>query len=261
MQEQDTTRVCPTCQRTVTVRAPSKATRFCSRPCFAQSRKRDGPPVRRPTASKVCDQCGQPFAVWPHQVNDPRKRFCSQTCTYQHRREHTPRGPTAPCGICGKATPSPNWRLRIKPVVYCSPACGAIGRTTGQWLPCDGCGDMIYVHKKRAILHRQFYCSMACRNVGFRARWTRTRRSAAYQDWRHNVMLRDGFACARCGDVNGPLHAHHIKHWARYVDLRFEVSNGLTLCRDCHAREHDGEPTPLRTPRPPRPQRQLPLPF
>ena len=33
------------------------------------------------------------------------------------------------------------------------------------------------------------------------------------------------------------LQAHHIVPWEDNVELRFEISNGLTLCRVCHTKE------------------------
>ncbi len=46
--------------------------------------------------------------------------------------------------------------------------------------------------------------------------------------------------CQDCGDSRGGnLVAHHIKAFASYPDLRFEVSNGLTLCKSCHAKRHE----------------------
>lgn len=65
--------------------------------------------------------------------------------------------------------------------------------------------------------------------------------SAEYKRWRYDVFARDGFACQQCGDGRGGnLVAHHVKPFAIYPDLRFDVSNGLTLCKACHEKVHCG---------------------
>ncbi|MDE2097621.1 MAG: HNH endonuclease [Patescibacteria group bacterium] len=65
------------------------------------------------------------------------------------------------------------------------------------------------------------------------------RRDPRYQDWRKAVFKRDGFKCQKCGDDRGGnLRAHHIKPFSKFPDLRFEVSNGITLCHQCHELEH-----------------------
>jgi 5-methylcytosine-specific restriction endonuclease McrA len=55
-----------------------------------------------------------------------------------------------------------------------------------------------------------------------------------YYIWRRAVLLRDKRTCQRCGSKKGWIEAHHIKAWEAYPRLRFEVSNGITLCRRCH---------------------------
>ena len=55
--------------------------------------------------------------------------------------------------------------------------------------------------------------------------------------WRNDVFKRDGRSCRKCGAINH-LHAHHIKSWAQYPDLRFDPSNGMILCSKCHLLEH-----------------------
>ena len=54
-----------------------------------------------------------------------------------------------------------------------------------------------------------------------------------YKRWRKKVYVRDGYTCKKCG-AKKKLEAHHIKIWAKHPDLRFEVTNGITLCQTCH---------------------------
>lgn len=63
--------------------------------------------------------------------------------------------------------------------------------------------------------------------------------SMEYKRWRFDVYSRDKFTCQNCGDNRGGnLNAHHIKHFATHPNLRFEISNGITLCESCHEKEH-----------------------
>ena len=55
--------------------------------------------------------------------------------------------------------------------------------------------------------------------------------------WVKAVKDRDGWKCAEC-DATDRLHAHHIKGWKNHQELRFEVSNGVTLCHECHVLAH-----------------------
>ncbi len=78
------------------------------------------------------------------------------------------------------------------------------------------------------------------------------RRSKPYRRWRQAVYRQDGFTCQHCGDqTRGNLQAHHKKklsvilreHDIRDIDKAeqcaelWDVGNGITLCRRCHAIE------------------------
>lgn len=65
------------------------------------------------------------------------------------------------------------------------------------------------------------------------------RTSIDFINWRRQVFERDNYACQICGCRNGDgkshfLHAHHVKRFAEYPSLRFDVANGMTLCNACH---------------------------
>lgn len=62
----------------------------------------------------------------------------------------------------------------------------------------------------------------------------RLRNTLDYRNWRKAVLSRDGYLCRKCG-LGGYLHAHHVKQFAHYPELRTELDNGVTLCKECHA--------------------------
>ena len=55
--------------------------------------------------------------------------------------------------------------------------------------------------------------------------------------WRDQVLCRDNHTCQECG--NSGTIAHHIFDWETYPDLRFDIDNGLSVCRGCHMKIHE----------------------
>ena len=67
----------------------------------------------------------------------------------------------------------------------------------------------------------------------------RLRKISAYKEWRRSVFERDGYTCQICSAKSASgervrLNADHIKQFAHYPELRFDISNGRTLCEPCH---------------------------
>lgn len=54
---------------------------------------------------------------------------------------------------------------------------------------------------------------------------------------RNRTFARDKYRCKWCGKTRtrkNVIQAHHIKTWAAAPLLRFEISNLITLCYECH---------------------------
>jgi hypothetical protein len=64
----------------------------------------------------------------------------------------------------------------------------------------------------------------------------RTRKS---YEWRRMVFERDNYTCQKCGE-RANIIAHHIKSYYKFENLRYKITNGITLCRSCHPKEHNG---------------------
>lgn len=96
------------------------------------------------------------------------------------------------------------------------------------------------------------FCSIECKNKGIKL-WTKGELNHAYikdrnelkdvrqsiegNQWRLSVFKRDDYKCTCCGEY-GKIHAHHLKSFTRFPELRFDVDNGTTLCEDCHRLFH-----------------------
>lgn len=67
----------------------------------------------------------------------------------------------------------------------------------------------------------------------------RDRNSSDYVSWRKGVFMRDVYTCVDCGSKKS-LQAHHIISWTLDESVRYELTNGVTLCRSCHLKRHGG---------------------
>lgn len=64
------------------------------------------------------------------------------------------------------------------------------------------------------------------------------RKYPEYIQWRRDVYERDDYTCQRCEERGLKINAHHIESYAKNPDKRTEITNGVTLCYDCHQEYH-----------------------
>lgn len=78
-----------------------------------------------------------------------------------------------------------------------------------------------------------------CRNAKRRKgrSYSDNRDQFKHKQWRRLILERDNNKCQICASDEN-LVAHHIIEWDDNIELRFDLSNGQTLCRGCHMRHH-----------------------
>lgn len=68
------------------------------------------------------------------------------------------------------------------------------------------------------------------------------RTNIEYKLWREQVFSRDGYKCKMAKpDCGTYIEAHHILAWRDHPELRYEINNGITLCRAHHPRKRAEE--------------------
>ena len=57
-----------------------------------------------------------------------------------------------------------------------------------------------------------------------------------YKECRRKVLRRDSYKCQMpgCKRRGKRMQVHHIQKWSSASSLRYDASNGITLCWDCH---------------------------
>ena len=166
-----------------------------------------------------CKQCGQTFEVIP--ARKDTASLCSYKCAGAWRRDNY------------KGENNPKW---LKSVV--------------REKPCAHCGKT-FRHKKGPITNfaKRKFCSVECAKDGqdrpagedhanWRPNGRRANRRGKHGSWARAVISRDKATCQHCGATDVELHAHHIKPYADHPELRWDLTNGLTLCCYCHWKEH-----------------------
>lgn len=64
------------------------------------------------------------------------------------------------------------------------------------------------------------------------------RKRVEYIKWREEVFTKDSYLCQICGKNTRDLHPHHLNGFDKFIEQRFDVNNGVTLCAKHHKQFH-----------------------
>lgn len=207
--------------------------------------------------TKFCENCKKEFfkpaynslSAWS------KRRFCSRTCREKFSTEIVP---------CKRCTKSFQRKKYLPQIVFCSKECrvtykrehpkeyslfgvGHVGYKSTPWL-----GKKLSEETKKKMSLSRIGRKMSPECLAKRSgpnhwQWkggitdknAKIRASAEYIAWRNAVYERDYWTCQDCKTKPKRIVAHHINPFNDYPELRFEVSNGITLCRRCHKHRHE----------------------
>lgn len=213
--------------------------KFCSKACSGVSVSRKAKMLKE---ERECLYCGKSFLTGS--VND-RKKFCSTLCwSLFNQKKPSIVGEQKECPVCHKY-----FEVKDKRQKVCSLVCAGKSATPTPYAKrsprsnpkkiiseCKLCGKEFT--KKSNI---QVYCSPKCRRIysSITSHRKRSGRSGTVESfrWKNNVHIRDNYTCQKCGSKE-KLHAHHIIPFSLDESLRYEITNGITLCEKCHKKEH-----------------------
>jgi len=157
---------------------------------------------------KECIICGSVFSIYP----GGKKRYCSKSCAYSDREAFLKRV------IKRKESGSYNFSNEHRQKI----SKAHIG----------------YKHTKETIA--KFIGRKPWNKIEDRTKLKRTdrRNDSLYKEWRNNVYKRDRYKCRiDNNDCNGRIEAHHILSWSEFPKLRYDINNGITLCKYHHPRK------------------------
>jgi len=261
-------KICKICNLEYKVK-PSrfKKSKYCSYACrnIAQKETLKGssnPNYKGGLVTKICQRCGKEYKTIPALAG--LSVACSRRCNVYIQ--------SAKSVIARQKTATYKWKERKTDIrhipkkmifgEYCrvlkAKKCGHLtkkGRLyCGKCSPlkgkeekiCPVCNDKysVYPSENRASCSRKCYGKLVSeRQKGEKSHLWKggltdnnmlLRKSPESKEWRKLVFKRDNYTCQHCGKRGGKLDADHIKPWALYPELRFELNNGRTLCRPCH---------------------------
>lgn len=194
-------RLCLNCKKSI----KKFGLKFCNQKCYRAYWKK----IYDKKHTKVCLECKKKF-IFP--ASFPSKKFCTRICYKKHLSKR-------------------RWDLEHKKRIK--------ETLVNYWKDKVRKGFSHTEEEKRRISRNIKGKNKGEKNGnwkgGISTENNLLRNSTKYDKWRRKVYQRDNYICQVCYIRSGELEAHHIKMWSKYTELRFVVSNGLTVHKGkCH---------------------------
>lgn len=165
-----------------------------------------------------CLCCNKEFYILPCFIGV--KKFCSKECYYVYTKDRNGSSERI-CFNCNKKVKVFNSRKNKK--FFCSKKC----HYEYIQVP-ENCSNYIKDRTKVKSGDRSF------------------RFSKRMSMWKKVIYKRDNYTCQLCGVRSSKgkavvLNCHHIKRFVDKPEIRFDTSNGITLCEQCHKKTYKKE--------------------
>ena len=230
------------CPNPVYIRPCEPNKKYCSPECKAKApRKKRGTYSKTKAPKPNCLQCGE-------QCPRAGSKYCGKECSAASRvgkpgKLQPKTGTTRKCLQCPNPVYIPPYLENSKDCPkYCSRECtdaahtGIVKERIGKTIKCLNCPDPVYVSP--CLEGKKKFCSRECTNEFQTLHKKPTRKQemshSGYRKWRKDVLARDNHTCVLCKATDCKLEIDHIIPWSVSVELRYDVTNGRTLCVPCH---------------------------
>lgn len=225
---------------------------YCNNLCYKAAAKSGTWGEEKKSGKCVpCDNCNKNIYVKKHLLETYSTHFCdikcngewkSKFCIGEKAFNYKNKTLSIACLTCGKVFLSSRDYSK-----YCSVSCRSVGQQKKVIVKCVNCQTEVI--KAPSGVKNVNFCSKKClfsfQRSSNHPSWIKDRSevkseirclrfSAQMKEWRNLVFARDNYTCQNCRERGGYIQGHHIKKFADYADLRFDVNNGITLCKKCH---------------------------